>query len=146
MTIDLTQIILAVITLLGAVMMRFVIPAIIARTDERKRELLCAAIDTAVFAAQQLFATDAFKEKKEYVMNLLKEQGYKIDDEAINAAVEAEVLKMKNELKPKTALNESTVLIENQDESGNKQQAKTVKFPIRLKLRPENSETTENNA
>lgn len=109
MAIDLTQIILAVVTLLGAVLMRFVIPAIVARTDARKRELLCSAIDTAVFAAQQLFATDAFKDKKEYVLHLLQEQGYKIDDEAINAAVEAEVLKMKNELKPKITLAESTL-------------------------------------
>lgn len=50
MTIDLTQIILSVITLLFCVLTRYVIPNIKAKTNANQMELIRAAVKSAVYA------------------------------------------------------------------------------------------------
>lgn len=101
MQIDITQIILAFIALLSAVVTGFVIPWLkkkISVEEGKVSELAAAmvmlAIDTAVRAAEQIYNSDEGKAKKEYVINVLKEQGYDVESEAIDAAIEAAVLEL----------------------------------------------------
>lgn len=98
MTIDLTQIILAVITLIGGLIARYVIPWIKDKLDERQYDVLCGVIRVGVFAAEQLFNSDQGKEKKQYVINLLIENGYEVDTTSIDAIIEATVKELKIEM------------------------------------------------
>ena len=83
MTIDLTQIILAVITLLFGVLMRYVIPNIKAKTNANQMEIIRAAVKSAVYAVEQLYKSKPGQEKKQMVIEFLKEQGYILDDTQI---------------------------------------------------------------
>ena len=87
MTIDLTQIILAVITLLFGVLMRYVIPNIKAKTNESQMELIRAAVKSAVYAVEQLYKSKPGQEKKQMVIEFLKEQGYILNDEKIESDI-----------------------------------------------------------
>lgn len=105
MQIDLTQIILAVIALIGAILTSFVIPWLKKKVDvengkltETQSALLKLAINTAVKAAEQLFASEEGLKKKAYVLDILKSQGYEVDQAAINAAIEAAVLDLHSKL------------------------------------------------
>lgn len=79
MTIDLTQIILAVITLLFGVLMRYVIPNIKAKTNANQMELIRAAVKSAVYAVEQLYKSAPGQEKKQKVIDALAKQGYILD-------------------------------------------------------------------
>lgn len=96
MNIDLTQIILAIIALLGTVITTFVIPLLRQKLTEKQQETLSALIRIGVYAAEQLLTTG--EEKKKYVEDLLKEKGYDVDLESVNAAIEAAVKELKIEL------------------------------------------------
>ena len=98
MTIDLTQIILAIITLIGGLIARYVIPWLKDRLDERKYNVFLGLVKTGVFAADQLFNSDQGKEKKQYVVDLLKENGYTVNTVSIDALIEATVKELKIEL------------------------------------------------
>ena len=99
MTIDLTQIILAIITLIGGLIARYVIPWLRNKLDDRKIETLISLINVGVYAAEQLYNSDQGKEKKEYVLNLLVEHGYIVDIEHVttdlNALIESTVKELK---------------------------------------------------
>lgn len=97
MTIDLTQIILAVITLISGLLTGFVIPWIKSKLDDRQYDVFKALIKTGVFAAEQLFPANEWKEKKEYVVNLLLENGYSVDTTAVDALIEATVRELRIE-------------------------------------------------
>lgn len=105
MNIDLTQIILAVIAVIGSVISTFLIPLIKAKLDVEKSNLsenqaamLRLVITTAVTAAEQLYKSEEGQQKKAYVLNLLKQQGYDVDSAALDAAIEAIVYELHNEL------------------------------------------------
>ena len=75
-TIDLTQILIAILTLLFGLLTRYVIPAIKDKTSADQMELLRVAVKTAVYAAEQLYGSNAGQAKLQYVINLLAEQGH----------------------------------------------------------------------
>ena len=87
MTIDLTQIILAVITLIFGLLMRYVIPNIKAKTSAEQMELIRAAVKTAVYAVEQLYKSKPGQEKKQLVLEYLKEQGFILDDEEVETKI-----------------------------------------------------------
>lgn len=97
MTIDLTQIILAVITLLGAVITGFLIPWLKNKLTDHQYDMLATLIRVGVFAAEQLFTTEQWKEKKQYVVDLLAENGYTVDATAVDALIEATVRELRIE-------------------------------------------------
>ena len=99
MTIDLTQIILAVITLLGGIVMRYLIPLLKEKVDAGKRETLASLIDVGVYAAEQLLGSGKGQEKKAYVQQLLQEHGYDVDMAEVDAAIEAAVQGLKIAIK-----------------------------------------------
>ena len=105
MHIDMTQIILAVIALISAVLTGFVIPWLKSKIDinngvvsENQAAMIKLIINTAVKAAEQLYNSDEGKEKKAYVINLLKEQGIEVDLPEIDAAIEAAVLELHRQI------------------------------------------------
>ncbi len=95
MTIDLTQIILAIITLIGAIISRYLIPMLKDKLDERKYDIFNGLVRVGVYAAEQLYNSDQGKEKKEYVLQLLKKNGYEIDTGAVDALIEATVKELR---------------------------------------------------
>lgn len=97
MTIDLTQIILAIITLIGAVISRYLIPWIRNKLTDHQYDALCVLIRTGVYAAEQLFTSEQWKEKKQYVVDLLKENGYTVDTTSVDALIEATVRELRIE-------------------------------------------------
>lgn len=106
MAIDMTKIVLAVIGLLAAIVTKFLIPLLQtklkldkSKLTENQAYLLRLAISTAVTAAEQLYKSEEGQKKKAYVLAQLESQGYKVDGAAIDAAIEAAVYELHNELK-----------------------------------------------
>ena len=88
MTIDLTQIILAVITLIFGILMRYVIPNLKEKTTANQLEIIRAAVKTAVYAVEQLYKSKPGQEKKQLVLEWLKAQGFDLDDAKVESQVE----------------------------------------------------------
>ncbi len=103
MQIDLTQIILAVITLIFGLISRYAIPYAKSKLNSDQMDILRTAVKTAVYAADQLYNSDQGKAKKQYVIDLLKEQGYIVDPEQIEPTMDALIESMVKELKIETA-------------------------------------------
>lgn len=97
MQVDLTQIILAVITLLGAVLTTFVIPLLKQKLSLQQQEALDKAIKIAVYAAEQTKGKESGDARKAWVLQFLKEQGINVDLEAVDAQIEAVVKTLKIE-------------------------------------------------
>ena len=97
MTIDLTQIILAIITLIGGIIARYLVPWIKGKLSDHQYEVFNGLVRTGVYAAEQIFTTEQWEEKKQYVVNLLKENGYTVDTTAVDALIEAMVRELRIE-------------------------------------------------
>lgn len=97
MNIDLTKILLAIITLVGTVVSGFVIPWLKNKLTDHQYDTLAALVRVGVFAAEQLFTSEQWKEKKQYVVDLLKENGYTVDTTAVDALIEATVRELRIE-------------------------------------------------
>lgn len=101
--IDLTPIILSVITLIFGLLMKYVIPAVKEKMTGNQIELLRIAVKTAVYAAEQLYNSDQGKEKLKYVVDLLYQQGYIVDPAQIEDTTRALIEAMVKELKMEQA-------------------------------------------
>lgn len=88
MTIDLTQIILAVLALIAALFTHRLKPWIKANTTEKQEAIIDTAIQIAVFAAEQIYGAGHGAEKMEYAQKYLFDHGYNIDVRRIEAAVQ----------------------------------------------------------
>lgn len=95
--INLTQIIVAVIALLGALITRYVIPFVIGKIDADKRSNVIFWAKLAVEAAEKIFKESGMgAEKKQYVKEFLESKGFKLDETEIDVAIESAVLEMQN--------------------------------------------------
>ena len=112
MTIDLTQIILAVIALISAVLTGFVIPWLRNKLTDHQYDTLAALVRVGVFAAEQIFTSDMWKEKKQYVVDLLKENGYTVDTTAVDALIEATVRELRIEQGQTPKQDDATVEVQ----------------------------------
>ena len=90
--IDITPIVNAVIALLAAGVSVFLIPWIKSKTTDEQRKELLEWVKIGVAAAEQLYKGQGRgEEKKKYVLEFLASMGFTVDEEAINAAIEAAV-------------------------------------------------------
>ena len=90
--IDITPVINAVIALLAAGVSVFLIPWIKSKTTDAQRKELLEWVKIGVAAAEQLYKGQGRgEEKKKYVLEFLASMGFTVDEEAINAAIEAAV-------------------------------------------------------
>lgn len=110
--INVTQIVVALIGLLGTVITGFLIPWIMSKINIEKikaeegemsakviaLDILKQAVMTAVKAAEQLYNSDQGEQKKAYVISILESQGYTVDKGAVDAAIEAAVLELHRSL------------------------------------------------
>ncbi len=98
MTIDVTAIVNAVIALIAADISVFVIPWIKSKTSSQQREELIAWVKIAVAAAEQIYkGTKRGEEKKQYVLDFLAKNGFYVNEDSVNAAIEAAVKQLNSE-------------------------------------------------
>lgn len=88
-TIDLSQLLCAVLALCSALITTFVVPWLKSRTDAEGLETMSFWVTTAVRAAEQYFGSGEGQAKKQYVQNALAEKGFSVDDGIIESAVNA---------------------------------------------------------
>ncbi len=107
--IDITPIVNAVIALLAAGVSVFLIPSIKSKTTDEQRKELLEWVKIGVAAAEQLYEGQGRgEEKKKYVLEFLASMGFTVDEEAINAAIEAAV----------NQLNGGNLPLDNQQRAG----------------------------
>ena len=99
MNINLTPILQALIGLLAALVTYRLVPWIKANTNLKQQSFLHAAVQTAVFAAEQIYGAGNGDEKFKYVCDQLAAKGYDIDKAEIEAAVYTQF----NRLRPLSA-------------------------------------------
>ena len=97
MNIDITQIVVAIIGLLSVIVTSVVVPLLKKKLGAEKVSEIQKWVEIAVHAAEQIFnETGMGKQKKEYVVEFLREKGFDVDDQAIENAIEAAVYDMNN--------------------------------------------------
>ena len=101
MTFDITPIIEAVAALIAALIAAVVVPYIKSKTTAQQQAEINAWVKIAVAAAEQIFAgSGRGEEKKEYVVQWLKDRGITVDAEKIDAMIEAAVYELNQGLIP----------------------------------------------
>lgn len=96
--IDITPIINAVIALAAAGVTVFLIPWIKSKTTDEQRKELLEWVKIGVAAAEQLYkGAGRGEEKKQYVIDFLKQKGFKVDEESVSNAIEAAVKQLNTE-------------------------------------------------
>lgn len=97
--VDLTQIIMAVIALIGSVITAYLIPYIKEKVESDKLDNALMWTQIAVQAAEQIYTQSGMgKEKKAAVIDLLASKGFKLDENEIDALIESQVLELKAQL------------------------------------------------
>ena len=99
MNIDITQIVIALIGLMSAVITSVIVPLVKAKTSANQQVIIASLSRTAVLAAQQMYDSDEGQKKKEYAVNyvaqLMKKHGVSLSSDEVGAAVEAAVKELK---------------------------------------------------
>lgn len=95
--IDLTQIVIAIIALLAALITRYAVPYILSKIDADKREKAIFWAKLAVEAAEKIFKEEGMgAAKKQYVKEFLEEKGFNLNEKEIDIAIESAVLEMQH--------------------------------------------------
>ena len=99
MKIDITQIILGIVTVLVGLAEAYIIPWIKTKISNEKLAKIVDTIDIFVAAAEQIAERDGYNGawKKQHVIELLEKNGYTVD-ETIDEFIEAAVIRLHNEL------------------------------------------------
>ena len=98
MEINITELLNAIIALLAAVITTFVIPWIKRKVGNEKMTDFLRWVEIGVLAAEQMYQSFEGEEKKNYVVGLLKEKGFKFSDVEVSAAIESAVKTVHAEL------------------------------------------------
>ena len=92
---DLTQILLGIILILGGLVTLIVWPYIKTHVSAEQLSILAGIAQTVVFAAEKIFGAKMGADKLAYALNLakklLEKKGLTFDEEVIRAAIEAQV-------------------------------------------------------
>lgn len=92
---DITPIVEAVVALIGVVITCIVIPYVRSKTTAQQREELNAWIKIAVAAAEQIYqGAGRGEEKKQYVLDWLEDHNVTVDEDRIDALIEAAVYEL----------------------------------------------------
>lgn len=110
MTINITEIVVALIGLLGVVITGVLVPYIRSRTSSEQRANIYTLVMLAVQAAEQIyFKPGQGEKKKQFVINYLSSKGIKLTIEDLNIMIEAAVKELnliqKDFLPPADALD-----------------------------------------
>lgn len=94
--IDLTQVITAVFTLIFALITAFLIPYLKSKLSAEQLDTIIMWVDIAVQAAEMIYVgAGRGEEKKQYVLNFLKEKGFTLNTAEIENLIESAVLSLK---------------------------------------------------
>ena len=94
----LAAIVNAALALIGAGVSVFLIPWLKKQITEAQRKELTAWVKIGVAAAEQLYVGQGRgEEKKQYVLDFLKQKGFKVDEESVSNAIEAAVKQLNTE-------------------------------------------------
>lgn len=97
---DITDIVLAVIGLVFAVLSAFLIPFIKSKASAAEFDDLGKWVRVAVEAAEMLYkGVGRGREKKDYVLDFLYNKGLYVDGESVDNLIESAVLELKNGIK-----------------------------------------------
>ena len=100
MTVDLTQIIVAILTLAISMVSAFLIPYIKTKVTAEQFATIKLWVQVAVQAAEMLYVgSGRGEEKKKYVLDFLKSKGFSLNMEEIENLIEAAVLELKQSQK-----------------------------------------------
>ena len=92
---NITQILLGIILILGGVYTMIVWPYIKSHVSAEQLSMLAGIAQTVVFAAEKIFGAKMGPDKLAYALNLakklLEKKGLSFDEEVIRAAIEAQV-------------------------------------------------------
>lgn len=100
MTVDLTQIIVAILTLAISMVSAFLIPYIKTKVTAEQFNTIKLWVQVAVQAAEMLYVgSGRGEEKKQYVLDFLKSKGFTLNMEEIENLIEAAVLELKQSQK-----------------------------------------------
>lgn len=92
---DITPIIEAVAALIAALITAFLVPYIKSKTTAEQQKEINAWVKIAVAAAEQIFkGSGRGEEKKQYVIAWLKERGVTVDENELDALIEAAVYEL----------------------------------------------------
>ncbi len=98
---DLTPIIEAVAALIGVVITCILVPFIRSKTTAEQQKEINAWVKIAVSAAEQIFkGSRRGEEKKQYVIAWLKERGFTVDENELDALIEAAVYELNQGIIP----------------------------------------------
>ena len=98
---DLTPIIEAVAALIGVVITCILVPFIRSKTTAEQQKEINAWVKIAVSAAEQIFkGSGRGEEKKQYVIAWLKERGFTVDENDLDALIEAAVYELNQGIIP----------------------------------------------
>lgn len=98
---DLTPIIEAVAALIGVVITCILVPFIWSKTTAEQQKEINAWVKIAVSAAEQIFkGSGRGEEKKQYVIAWLKERGFTVDENELDALIEAAVYELNQGIIP----------------------------------------------
>lgn len=93
---NLTDIIVAVIGLIAAVISSILVPYLKKKFDTETYSQIQFWATIGVEAAEMIYNQSGMgKEKKEYVVEFLKSRGYRLDQDTIDKVIEAAVLELK---------------------------------------------------
>ena len=97
MIIDVTQIIVALIGLIGVVLSTVLVPYLRQKTDKEKWNNAMFWVKLAVQSAEQIYDAQGMGEaKKKYVEQFLAEHNISLDAKQIDVAIEAAVLQLQS--------------------------------------------------
>ncbi len=92
---NITQILLGLILILGGVFTMIIWPYIKTHVSSEQLSLLAGIAQTVVYAAEKIFGAKMGKDKLAYALNLAKslldKKGLTFDEDVIRAAIEAQV-------------------------------------------------------
>lgn len=94
---DITQILMATMTLIMSVITAFLIPYLKEKIGEKRFAELSRWVSVAVTAAEQIYVgSGRGEEKKAYVLEFLNSKGFTVDTNVLDNLIESAVYAMKN--------------------------------------------------
>lgn len=96
MNLNIQLIVQLIIPIIGLVVTYLLVPYLKANTTQKQRDSIYFWVQLAVQAAEQIFShmEGAGADKKEFVLEFLKEKGIKVSKEELNILIEAAVLEL----------------------------------------------------
>lgn len=122
---DLTPIIEAVAALIGVVITCILVPFIRSKTTAEQQKEINAWVKIAVSAAEQIFkGSGRGEEKKQHVIAWLKERGFTVDENELDALIEAAVYELNQGIIPieGVTIETTTEITEDKEETDHEQQ------------------------